>query len=258
MSVARFALRHAAVQALRGATLVGENVKDSAIGAIDIAADGTLRSINDLPFIAVYTDEGTVTDAPLRDLRQNGSVDFVLEIGVTSAMMVRNPDTGESESAAGIPTTDAGFEAMLDIIERQATIALTDPGNAWAEIWRKLHDNVTRIERRRAATAEGGTRLAARQTRMALTVKPDPVPGQPLGPAGVWTLFRDRLAADASEDSDLVAVLDALIGEPGEMTLERLRAMRGNTDDEARALRINYPRFEPGTLIRRAELEREF
>lgn len=65
MSLIRIAARMAAVRALRGRTLVGDNVLDSQIGALDVGADGELRTEEDKPFISVYT-HGKTTATGLR------------------------------------------------------------------------------------------------------------------------------------------------------------------------------------------------
>lgn len=240
MSLARFALRYSAVRALDGRTLVGDNLRDSAIGAIDIGADGALRTSEDQPFVAIYTDESTVAGAPRRDLRQNGSLDFVAEFGITTAMTATDPETGESVYA-GVPTTDAGIEAMLDLLDRQITIALTDPGNEWAEIWRRIGGDVEKIERRRASSQATGARLAARQMRITLGALPDPVPGQPLAETSPWIVFRTAIEA---EDPDLLTLIDALMGTPSEaLTSAQVRSWRGLTEAEANALRVNAPEY---------------
>ena len=75
MSLTMMALRIAAVQALKaGGTLVGDNVLDSQISAIDQTADGQLRSDQQRPFIAVYTDAAKSQDLGQTGLRSNGRV----------------------------------------------------------------------------------------------------------------------------------------------------------------------------------------
>ena len=164
---------------------------DSEIGALDVGADGWLRTDQEKPFISVYT-EGSKQEgfnagggADLRSLHISGPTDIVFEFGVTAAMVETNNETGESQIVGlQIPATDANLELLLDIIEKQITNALTDPNNAWAEIFRKLHATTLIIHRRRTSSAEN-TKVAARQMVINLELLPDPIygdqrAGQPL------------------------------------------------------------------------------
>ena len=243
MSVARLALRISALQAIKDRTFVAGNVRDSDMGAIDIAGDGALKSSADAPFVVIYTDDSKAEETGLRDLRQTGMLDLVLEFGITAAMFTLDKTTGVSSitGPGGVSNTDAGFEATLDLIDRQVVSALTDPDNEWAELWRRLSDKVVKVERKRAVNAEDGNRLAFRQVRMTLAVKPDPVAGQPLADSSVWSSFKALVDRDVSDLSDMVS---AMLGLPGvEVTYGMLQRSRGNTAGEARAL--GYAPFYP-------------
>lgn len=236
MSFARFALRVAAVRAIKAAgTLVGDNVRDSDFSAIDIGADGDLRTAEDRPFVLVYTDDSTSPAPAQRDLRQNGELDLVIEFGIAGPMTQTDPVTGESTIVGiGIAGTDEAFELALDMIDRQVTVALT-ADTPWAEIWRRLSTEATKIERRRAASTEGGVRHAFRQMRVSLLTLPDPVWGQPLVAGAVWT---DFVAALTAEDATLGAVASGFLGPQGaDLTFDMIRASRGYTQPEATALR---------------------
>lgn len=235
MSLARTMLRLTALEALRGRTLVGDNVTDSLIGAIDVQADGGLRTSLEKPFLTIRTDDSETADAPLRDLRQNGVIDFVLEFGITAAMTEDDPDTGAPVIVGvEIPATDAAFEFFLDAVDRQIVNALTDPENSWSELWRKLHDKAVKIERRRASSDDNGVRLAARQLRISLATKPDPVLGEPLVDASIWSRCRVALA---TARPDLTDTLDGLFGVEGaEVTYAMIQRSRGHTSAEASAL----------------------
>lgn len=239
MSLARLALRVATVEALRGRTMVGDNVRDSDMSAIDIAADGSLRTDEDRLFVLVYTDDGRSTEVPLRDLHSNGEVDLVLEFGVATPMVVTNPDTGESVISGSIPATDAAFEMALDIIDRQIASALAGDGK-WPTIWKRLSSRTVKVERRRAVNAEQGVRFAARQVVVTLDLKPDPVMGAPLG--GVWQEFAAAVADDRSDLSPVVA--DMLGAETPALTIQQMRERFGHTPQESVAL--GYGPFHPG------------
>lgn len=244
MSFARFALRIAALRALDGATLAGDNVRDSDINAIDISADGSMSTDQRRPFVVVYTDDSTAEDADLRDLRQTGAIDFVCEFGVASTMTTINPATGESDIVPGaiaFPATDAAFEMILDLVARQIVVALTGP-DPWAELWKRLSTGTLRIEQRRAASSDDGTRIAARQMRIPLDLRPDPVWGQELNPGTVWG---DFLAALQAADPELAIVAASFVGpQEGAVTAETIRRSRGHTAAERDAL--GYGPEHPG------------
>ncbi len=232
MSLSRFALRVAACEALKGKTLAGDNVRDSAMGALVADDDGNLLIAEDTPFISVFTDSSTCTTVDDRSLRDTGQLQVVLETGVTSVMATTDRDTGEKEIIAGIPDTDGGMEATLDALTAQIHRTLSDPKNEWAEIWRRL-SRVQKIEVIRTAQDHQGTRLAARQIRVTANVLPDPVYGDPEEPGTLWAAFRAQLTKDRP---DLLPIL-AMMTEPGtEWTPDMTRAAYGHTAGEAKAL----------------------
>lgn len=240
MSLARFALRIATVEALRGRTMVGDNVRDSDMSAIDIAADGSLRTDEDRLFVLVYTDDGRSTETPLRDLHSNGEVDLAFEFGVATPMTTTDPETGESVIAGTtVPATDAALEMVLDIIDRQISSALAGEGK-WSTIWKRLSSGVVKVERRRAVNAEQGVRFAARQVLVTVSLKPDPVMGAPLG--GVWQEFATALSDDRPDLAPVVA--DMLGAETPALTIQQMRERFGHTPRESTAL--GYGPYYPG------------
>lgn len=258
----RIALRMAAVAALKGATLVGDNVLDSEIGALEVGADGAIRTDQERPFISVFT-EGSKQEgfnpgggADLRSLHVCGPTDILFEYGVTAAMLVPNADTGAAEVMEGVPATDANFELLLDIIERQIINALTDPLNAWADIFRELHSTTLIIERRRTSSAEG-TKAAARQLVIKLELLPDPIYGEEMRPTSTWARFFAKL--EQSDDPIVAAkltALRALLGNPADrlasetqrqrfaMTLPEVRAL---FDIAVQAAEATEPTIKPQT-----------
>src|SRR3546814_204254 len=96
MSLSRIALRIAAVEALRGKTLVGENVLDSQIAALDVSETGVVSTDEKKPFVAIYTDTSTTegSSVELRNLRQNGAIELILESGINARMTETDPETG--------------------------------------------------------------------------------------------------------------------------------------------------------------------
>lgn len=231
----RIALRIATVGALKGKTLVGDNVLDSQIGALDVAADGSIRTDQERQFISVYTDGGKVESGlEHRGLHRSGATQLTIETGVTASMAVTDPETGASEVIPGLPATDPAFEFYLDVVGRQVVSALTDPDDEWAEIWRGLSSGIIGIERKRTSDAASGTRIAAHQLVMTLDLLPDPVFGEPVAATSIWARFFAKLAA---EGHAFLPTLQTLIGIPAEgqehagerrrfgLTLEEARAM---------------------------------
>lgn len=177
--LARIALRIAAVEALKGRTLVADNVLDSEIGALDIAADGTIRTNRDGPFIAVFADgskyEGHSPD--LRSLYQSGLTDLVIEFGIAETMVETDKQTDASRIiGVGIPAADAAIEFTLDMVGRQIADALSDINSAWADIWRSLCYRVVGVQRARASSNDG-TRVAAQQIKLSVELIDDPLRG---------------------------------------------------------------------------------
>src|SRR5690606_36217188 len=109
---------------------------------------------------------------------------------ISAAMTDTDPDTGVSTVIGiGIPATDPALEFYLDCVGRQIAVALSDPDNAWAEIWRGLSSSVLKIERKRTSDAASGTRIAAHQLVITLDLLPDPVFGAPIAPTSIWAIF---------------------------------------------------------------------
>ena len=237
MSLARIALRIAAVEALKGQTLVGDRVLDSPNGAIDVQADGSLRTDESRPFISVYTDSGSANGLTGRSMVENGETVIVFEFGISAAMLEKDEDTGAMEMVGiEIPASDSAYEFALDIVQRQITDALTDPDNTWAEIYRGMHFAVTKTEYAGARNTSDGQRLAGHQMRVTVQLLPDPVKGDPLE-AG--TPFADFLVAmEASENAVHQAqaemIRSVLIGENEDW--QNLQRRHGMTAAELAAL----------------------
>lgn len=237
MSLARIALRIAAVEAIKGRTLVGQNVLDSPNGAIDIAADGTMRTDEDRPFVSVYTDAGVVEGMPGRSLLENGSCVLIFEAGISAAMTELDADTGATKVVGiGVPASDEAFEFYLDVVQRQVMDALTDPDNEWAEIYRGLHYRVTKIEVGGRRNTDDGQRLAGHQTKITLDLIDDPMLGKPIDVKSPFAVFLDRLETSADPNNQAHAtIMRGLVGgdEPDWKMLQRRNGM---TRSELKAL----------------------
>ncbi len=236
MSIGRIALRIATVEALRGNTSVEGNVLDSEIGSIDVAADASLRTNQQKPFISVYTDGAKADDLGSgRRLWVNGLTELLIETGITASMTETDQETGESTIIGfGIPAADAALELFLDAVDRQVVAVLMDPDNVWSEIWRGLVNNIAKVERRRTADAETGTRMAAHQQCIVCDILPDPVYGAEIAPTSLWQKLLDQMEII---NHPYLSTLRGLLGiDVVQLKSSEQRRRFGLTLDEARAL----------------------
>lgn len=198
MSIARTAVRIAAVRAIINRTLAGSRVSDSAIEPIDVAISETR-----LPLITVLTDDDTI-DADGRDVWSGRrELDLVIEVAVATEV---------KDGEFVIPETDFGFEWALDIIEHQIDRALFDEGTAWSSIFMAMVPRVHSKVSRRGASAERGVRFAARQIVYKVDTLASPMPG-PIDA----TLPFGRLLDAMEQDSELAeygAFLRSIIETP--------------------------------------------
>lgn len=234
MSIGRIALRIATIEALRGNTSVLDNVLDSEIGSLDVAADESLRTNQEKPFISIYTDSAKADDLGSgRRLWVNGATELLIESGMAASMTETDPETGEKTIIGGIPATDAAFELFLDVVDRQTIAVLMDPNNVWSEIWKSLIRDIIRVERRRTADAETGTRMAAHQQCIVCDLLPDPVYGEPIAETSVWRRLLDLMAAI---EHPYLETLQDLIGASSDDLMPSQQRRFGLTLEEARAL----------------------
>ncbi|NTG74483.1 hypothetical protein G6M02_14245 [Agrobacterium rhizogenes] len=197
MSIVRVALRISAVEALKGRTLVDCNVLDSQIGALDVAANGSLHTPQERPFISVYTDDSKVTNGlELRSFAKSGLVDIVFEAGIATPHVVTDTDTDESVIYEGVPATDANFEFHLDLTMRQIADALADPENEWAAIFNGFVRSFAHSQRSRASGDTNGVRLAAHQLKLTVDAIADPVRGVGLNEDSPLALFFAKCETD--------------------------------------------------------------
>jgi hypothetical protein len=239
MSLVRIAERICAVEALKGRTLVEGNVLDSPNGALDVQADGSMRTDAEKPFIAIYTDRGQAEGVMHRGLYENGLCDIVFEIGISTPMVETDQKTGASVIVGiGIPASDQGFEFFLDIVQRQIIDVLNDPDNEWSEIYRGLHSQVLKTEYVGARNTDDGQRLAGHQLRKTVRLVDDPY-GAELTPGAPFTRFLEKI--EASADPVYVsqaAAIRALFGGDSE-PLSVVRRGLGFTQSEIEALGLS-------------------
>ncbi|BAP94467.1 hypothetical protein [Aurantimonas phage AmM-1] len=226
MSFVRTALRIAAVEAVRGRTSVGDNVLDSQIAALDQAADGSLRTDQETPFVAVYLYDGKA-QADGRSLVENGAIELAFEIGIAASMTVTDQETGESHVVAGMPATDRAFEMYLDLVGRQIRDALTDEANAWGQILLGLIMGIDVINVVATRSGDEGQRVAGHQIVLQARSIDDPVRGEPVDPELPFGQFLAALEASADpvylKQAELMrAVLEAPAGADWQTLQRRL------------------------------------
>lgn len=207
----RFALRIATVQALKGQTIAGANVRDSSLGGIDEPSQVGDRS----PVIVVYTDEllsraiGRDIDAMQGDGRTaSGYQKLTIEIGVNQKMRFVD-DAGEQREDVLQPLTDDAIEFSLDIMEAQVRRALLSSTSEWADVWRSFGTHVADVQSQRGAAQRDGTRFAGRQLTLSVALPKDPEPSAS-GPSGRWIKFME-LAAAESELTPVLPILNGLL-----------------------------------------------
>lgn len=236
MSLTMMALRIAAVQALKaGGTLVGDNVLDSQISAIDQTADGQLRSDQQRPFIAVYTDAAKAQDLGQTGLRSNGRVDIMFNCGVSVTMAETNKETGETQIVDLFPATDANLEAVLDALDVQISRVLTDPDNSWAQVFGDFVQAYVAKEHVRSSSSAENVRLAAGQTKLTVDVFADPRHGQSLAEGGPWPRF---MALMAEHGVPQLMLFQQLVGDPVSGFYEEFERLTGMTTRDAQSLRL--------------------
>lgn len=239
MSLARIALRAAAVEALKGRTRANDNVLDSEIGIIDNDGSGKVGIEFDSYFVAVYTDaaKAQVGDNELRALLLNGRTDILFETGVTAKMLSASPTDGTAVMPEiGIPDTDGNFEFTLDLISREIAQALTDPDNAWGQIFLSFIYRTVALERGRVGNISEGIRLAAHQTKITVDLIDDPEPHRALDPETPFARF--IAAAKTSNDESLqkkATFIEAIITGERE-PWKQLQHLHGMTAQELLAL----------------------
>jgi hypothetical protein len=184
MSLSRLAMRIAAARAVKGVTLAGDRVFDSAIDPID----ATIAE-NRQPILVVMTDEHEVMPDGRELFHGRASCDLIIEAAIAARVEV------EGEVSITIPHTDEGMELVLDMIEHQVIAALIRERTAWSRVWMKLVPVVKRRLSRRGASTENGIRFAARQIVLTCELVEAPTDGAAIPLGSAW--------------ADVLAVMDA-------------------------------------------------
>lgn len=249
MSLVRIALRICAVQALKGRTLVGTNVLDSEIGALETAPDGTLRTDKEKQFISVYADDSKqLTGLETRSFATNGQIEMVFEAGVATPHLTKDAETDETVIMNGLPATDANFEFYLDLTMRQIADGLSDPDNEWAAIFNSLIIRFDKCQRSRISGDTNGVRLAAHQMKITVDAVAEPVAGQPLNLASPMAKFFAKCESDLiSREPDMaekIALMKAQLAGANNELIDAKRRF-GMIHSEADAMLLTPSGYDP-------------
>lgn len=235
MSLTMMAIRIAAIEAIKaGGTLVGSNVLDSQISAIDLTVDGKLTSDQQRPFIAVYTDAAKASDLSSSGLRTNGNIELIFNCGVSLTMATTNKETGESQIEEGFPATDAHFEAILDVLGCQIMRSLGDPDNPWAQVFGDLCQLVSK-EQLRSSSAADKVRLAAGQIKLQVSALADPMLNHVLAGDGPWARLMALMAAN---ETPQLSLFEQLLGVEVETTYPAFETLTGMSVKDAASLKL--------------------
>jgi hypothetical protein len=231
VSLASFAVRTCTIEALRGNTLVADEIIDSPIDPIDFA--GSISA----PTIAVFseaerlTPQGRSFHMTRDDTPQDGHV-------LTLSMMIYLPST-PVVSLPGRPdlkidALESGAAFVFDLVYRQMVRALTLLDGPWSALWRRAVVDIDTAEMGAFVLETGkGVRIPARQITLRLGVIDEPAFCGEAVP--FWTDFVAALAAsdDLADYAPIIA--DALAG--GDLPKWRgTAALMGLSPDEAVAI----------------------
>ena len=210
MSLATLAAQICAVQALKGKTLVGDSVRDSEAGVINIDKDGNLATTEAKPFITVWSDDfNAIGDGAT--LYEPGRLELNFEFGLTSSMPLVTPEgkflvdaeTNEVISAEKQTPLDAHLNVMLLSLEYQIKAALS-ADTLWGNLYRRFMQKPYSYARKRGGNTGSGIRFAGCQLKIEGNVLADPVIGDGIRETSAWGLLFSAL-----KDNGLGNVCDA-------------------------------------------------
>ena len=243
MGLTRLVMRLACVQALKGQTLAGTRVFDSAVAPLDLVVEEHRQ-----PLIVVTTDEHEA-DITGRDLLRGAQIcDLVIEIAIAAAASVASSNEQGEAITIEIPHTDEGMELTLDMLEHQCVAALIRDNTPWATIWMNLVPRVTRRLSRRGASSENGLRFAARQIVLTCDLVDTPTRTSDIVEASAWG--QALAAMDGNESlAPLASVLRAEIDGGGLADWQIIAQSLGLTDVGVRNIGLEPALDENGDPV---------
>ena len=171
--MASFAVRTCTIEALRGQTLVGDEIVDSPIDPIDFA--GSIRK----PTIAVFSETERLTprgrsfSMTRDDTPQDGHVlQLSLMAYLPAAPVVSTPGQPDLK----LDALESGAAFAFDLIYRQMVRALTLLDTPWADLWRRcVVGDMESVESGAFILQDNkGAKIPARQITLRLGVIDEP------------------------------------------------------------------------------------
>ena len=145
-----------------------------------------------------------------------------------------NKDTGVTEVIEGLPSTDAQFEAILDILGCQICRVLTDASNPWAQVFGNLGVLVSKAQVRSSSAAEN-VRLACGQVKVTVDAYADPPLGQVFADGSQWPTL---LALMEQHQVKQLGLFQLMLGQPDAAEYPDYEALTGMTTRDAASLRL--------------------
>lgn len=189
MSLAAFALRVCAVQAITGATLAGAAVVDSPIDMADRAETAST------PSIFVFSDLERITDIETRAI-------YAGSTKVDLAFMIVLPAV--FKATIGGVTLDfddgqAGAAVAIDILYRQIIRALLDESTIWGRLFCGFAQGIDEAEAHAYVLPVGKAGAQRKLPARAIRLVIDPLNNPPMGeaPSGLWAELVTAMEGDA-------------------------------------------------------------
>lgn len=161
MTLARTALRFAAIAALKGATIAEGRVYDSRVD--DFSPETFPGDAHPTIIILTDEDEGEALSAQNGGPPMRRTVSLVMEFAMVQGLYlpVGDSDNGDSEFVPGYPATDAEHEVSLDLLEFQIKQRLADDLSALPRLFRSF-TRVWKSDCHRQVADDSGVKIAAR------------------------------------------------------------------------------------------------
>lgn len=209
MSLVSFAMRIATVRVIRAALPEAFAVIDSPQEPLD-----RLEGDNPLPFVAIYTGH-IETNTTGRSLL-GGSSNIELSIQIVLPSQVTFMAGGHTVM---LDTRKQGAETALDVLWRRVANALVSSADPWAEIWRNIVLQTSKVTNNSYLIERAAVRATAREVVLTCDPIHEPLPGG--APSGVWASLITLMRAETGQErlSDFADWLEAEIS--GEATLEQ-------------------------------------
>ncbi|WP_281978808.1 hypothetical protein [Pseudorhizobium flavum] len=179
MGIVRQLVQISMVEAVRGKTIAQDDVFDSRIDSLPNLLKNSRR-----PLLIFSVEESQQDEEGSLDngfLGRAGKLQVLVQAAVASVQEVK--DGNDVVILPSIGESDAGFEATLNMLDRQWKTVLSGYADPWVNVFRGLVTSVGKITDARAADPETGRKHASRYTQVSLNVIDEPLPGDPVPPA---------------------------------------------------------------------------